>query len=362
MVVESVLRGYLLEEVIAWLLRSSGYRLLSERDEQEKHPAHRVLQQRQHGLTVRGRGARHQADALGQFSYVPPFSLPVRLFVEAKFTGTKVGLPTVRNGLGVLRDVNENMVTSLNKGSSGRPRQRYHYSYAIFSTAGFSRDAQEFALAHQMSLIDLSMPDFAPLRDLVRTQTRRLFEAIKALPNGKPPRLYTIRSHLRRQLALFGDADDGLFRYPNADTQLPEEIARPLDHIAGHLVSSRVPDLVLAFPSAPFVLGLASENLSSFIAYARRHPTHTVNVGRLLTVPAPHPIWAVRPADGSQAYAMTFTMPEQVESWILEQEDSVHDRARWIKRTVLSTMTIYWVDGDHTHTFQLRYAPVALRG
>ncbi|MFD7276675.1 hypothetical protein ACFV80_06370 [Streptomyces sp. NPDC059862] len=362
MVVESVLRGYLLEEVIAWLLRSSGYRLLSERDEQEKHPAHRVLKQGPHGLTVRGRGARHQADALGQFRYVPPFSLPVRLFVEAKFTDGKTGLPTVRNGLGVLRDVNENMVTSLSKGSSGRPRQRYHYSYALFSTAGFSRDAQEFALAHQMSLIDLSMPDFAPLRDLIRTQTRLLCKAINALPKGAHPRVYTIRNHLRRQLTLSQGADEALFPHPGAETSLPENITRALDHIAEHLIGSRVPDLVLAFPSAPFVLGLASEDLSSFIAYARRQPTHAVHVGRLPTASASHPVWAIRPADDSEAYAMTFTMPEQVESWIVEQEDSVNDRARWIKHTVLSTMTIYWMDGDHTHTFQLRYAPVALRG
>ncbi|MEU7357513.1 MULTISPECIES: hypothetical protein [Streptomyces] len=142
MVQERVLRGYLLEEVVAWLLRSSGYELLSAADDKETNPAHRVLEQRPSGLAVRGRGAWHQADALGEFRYVPPFSLPVRLFVEAKFTGRNVRLPTVRNGHGVVHDVNENMVTSVHGTEPSRPRPRYHYSYAVFSTAGFNREAQ----------------------------------------------------------------------------------------------------------------------------------------------------------------------------------------------------------------------------
>ncbi|MCF0078100.1 restriction endonuclease [Streptomyces lomondensis] len=354
-----VLRGYLLEEAVAWLLRSSGYELLSAADDKEKHPAHRVLEQRHNGLAVRGRGAWHQADALGQFRYVPPFSLPVRLFVEAKFTDQNVKLPTVRNGHGVVHDVNENVVTSVQGAAPSRPRPRYHYSYAIFSTAGFSRDAQEYALAHQISLVDLSMPDFAGLRHLVSTRAQRVHEALDALPAGQRPRVYEIRSHLRRRLLEVSD-DYGSFLYGDTVPELPPSVAQPLDDIAGHLNSPQMPGLVLAFPSAPFVLGLASENLYAFVDHARRHPTHTVHLGRLPQA-ASHPVWRIRPAEDPGAYAMTFSLPQRVESWIRAQEETVNDRARWIKRNVLSTMTVYWQDGDHTLTFQLRYAPVELR-
>ncbi|MFF1416128.1 hypothetical protein [Streptomyces sp. NPDC058280] len=192
MVAESVLRGYLLEEVLAWLLRSSGYELLSEADEQEKDPARKVLAQRNNGLAVRGSGAWHQADALGQFL-------------------------------------------------SSR------------STLG----------------------------------------------------------------------------------------------------------LALAFPAAPFVLGLASENLYAFVNYSRQHPTHTVHLRRLPQA-ASHPVWQLCPAEDPSAYAMTFSLPDQVESWILAQDETVSSRTRWIKQRVLSTMTIYWLDGDHALTFQLRYAPAEL--
>ncbi|ELS55817.1 hypothetical protein STVIR_3162 [Streptomyces viridochromogenes Tue57] len=77
------MRGYLLEEVLAWLLRSSGFEVLTADDDKDKEPW-KVLKEDKNGLLVRGRGAWHQVDALGQFRYVPPFSLPVRLFVEAK--------------------------------------------------------------------------------------------------------------------------------------------------------------------------------------------------------------------------------------------------------------------------------------
>ncbi|MFJ8093173.1 hypothetical protein [Streptomyces griseofuscus] len=269
---------------------------------------------------------RHQANALGQFRYVPPFSLPVRLFVEAKFTEGKVQLSTVRNGHGVVHDINENMVTTLQGPGPSRPRPRHHYScYAVFSTAGFSRNAQEYALAHRISLVDLSMPDFAGLRELVRSVAR----------------------------------DEYMEYDPDADAHpLPESVTEPLDRLADVLSSRSTLGLVLAFPSAPFVPGLASEDLCAFVDYARAHPTHDINLGRVQD--GNHSVWRVRPAADPGAYAMTFSLPKQVESWIRAQEEAVNERARSVKRRLLSTMTVYWLDSDHILTFQLRYAPVQL--
>ena len=45
---------------------------------------------------------------LGEFAYTPAFSLPIRLFLEAKFYTTPCGLDVVRNALGVIPDVNQN--------------------------------------------------------------------------------------------------------------------------------------------------------------------------------------------------------------------------------------------------------------
>ncbi|OMI84792.1 hypothetical protein BSZ07_36720 [Streptomyces sp. M1013] len=345
MISERALRGYLLEEVLAWLLRSSGYEVLTAQDDGER-PPWKTLEVRNHGLVVRGRGAWHQADTLGQFRYVPPFSLPVRLFVEAKFTRTRVRLSTVRNGHGVVHDVNENVMTTVTRHSGPRrPRTRYRYSYAIFSTSGFSQDAQEFALAHQISLVDLSMPDFARLRTLVRTAAKDVHAAMQELPAASRPTVHALRTHLRGPLL-------DLWGQPAVTAP---SVTAPLDVLAESLRSRSTLGLILAFPAAPFVLGLASDDLYGFVSYARRHPTHSVRLRRLRQ-PGPHPVWEIRSQDDPDAYALTFGLPEQVEAWILDQETSTSARTRWVKESMLSAMTLYWMDSDHAHTFQLRYA------
>ena len=131
---ESTLRGYLLEEALAWLLRSSAYELLVSADQD---PAE--LEPHGYGLRVRGRGTTHHVDVLGEFAYTPAFSLPIRLFLEAKFYTTPCGLDVVRNALGVIQDVNQNYKTDAH---STRPRRRFQYCYALFSTSGFSKDAK----------------------------------------------------------------------------------------------------------------------------------------------------------------------------------------------------------------------------
>ncbi|WP_416978776.1 hypothetical protein [Streptomyces sp. T028] len=281
---------------------------------------------------------------------MPPFSLPIRLFAEAKFIRTKVGLPTVRNGHGVVHDLNENVVTTLGKGSGPhRPRARYHYSYAIFSTSGFTQDAQEFALAHQISLIDLSLPDFQPLCDLVRTAAESVYDAMKPMPLSQRPTVYEIRNYLRRHLL---DLWDG----PAAEAP---SVTDPLDILAAGLRRRSSLGLVLAFPAAPFVLGLVSDDLNAFVSYAREQPTHGVRVYRNHRS-AGHPVWLIEPRV-RPAYRLTFSLPEQVEAWILDQEEGTRSRTRWMTRNLLSAITLYWVDENRTHTFQLQYSSEEFR-
>ncbi|GGY81614.1 hypothetical protein GCM10010363_73070 [Streptomyces omiyaensis] len=342
------LQGYLLEEVLAWLLRSSGYRLLTEKDDPTR-PPWKVLEKRKHGLVVRGRGAWHQADTLGEFPYVPPFSLPIRLFAEAKFTGPKVGLSTVRNGHGVVHDLNQNLVTTWSDGSGPRhPRTRYHYSYAVFSTSGFTLDAQEFALAHQISLIDLSLPDFQPLCNLVRVAAKSVYDATKTMPPSRRPTVYEIRTYVRRPLLNLWDEP----------VDLPSPVTGPLDTLAAGLRRSSL-GLVLAFPAAPFVLGLVSNDLHAFLGHALEQPTHAVRVRRNHRTVG-HPLWFIEPREGS-FYRLTFSLPEQVEAWILDQEEGIRVRSRWTARNLLSAITLYWVDENHTHTFRLHYSPDEFR-
>lgn len=150
MVAVDALRGYVLEEVLAQLLYSNGYRLLvSEQQDPD------ALTRGAHGLLVRGRGTDHQADVLGELALPTPFSLPLRIFVEAKYRETKANLRDVRNAHGVVHDINEQYAPTT-ADTRSVPMRRYHYRYTLFSASGFTRPAQQYALAQQISLVDLS--------------------------------------------------------------------------------------------------------------------------------------------------------------------------------------------------------------
>jgi hypothetical protein len=109
-------KGKVLEEVLAYLIRNAGYQLLVDPSQDPTE-----LARRGNGLVVKGRGAVHQVDVLGQLGWIPAFTFPIRLFVEAKWhESSKTGLPEVRNAVGVLQDVNQNFSSS--SGSKSRYR------------------------------------------------------------------------------------------------------------------------------------------------------------------------------------------------------------------------------------------------
>ncbi len=144
----SQIRGMLLEEAVLYLLRTSGYTpVLSAGSDPTLYNGHS-------GLEVFGRGGKHQIDAIADPIISLPFSNSSRLLVEAKcFSGGRpVGLHIIRNTVGVLKDVSEFWVppNDPNRLLTIRP---YHYQFAIFSASGYSIDAERYAFAHDIYLI-----------------------------------------------------------------------------------------------------------------------------------------------------------------------------------------------------------------
>ncbi|TNM59617.1 restriction endonuclease [Streptomyces sp. NP160] len=191
MIGRDALRGYVLEEVVAKMLQLNGYRLLNdERDDPE------AFITRGHTLYVKGRGSDHQADALGDLTAPIPFGLPVRLFVEAKHYRQPVDLPVLRNAHGVIHDVNQCYATPR---TGARRAQRYDYRYAVFSTSGFTRPADDFAQAHQISLHDLSEERTRPLLDAIAATADGIRDAARAAKLTEFP-LHALRLALRAAL------------------------------------------------------------------------------------------------------------------------------------------------------------------
>ena len=180
------LRGAILEEVVLYLLRQSGYTPLGNSGGDS------TIRVGHSGLELRGRGAWHQIDSIADFRVTPPFGYPIRLLVEAKFLTSKVGLPVIRNSTGVHKDVTENWIVE--PGITGLPaRKRYHYLSAVFSATEFTQPAQQYAYAQDVYLVPLARSAFmAPVIQTIGT--------VQANDIAQPFSISQVRGYLRRKL------------------------------------------------------------------------------------------------------------------------------------------------------------------
>ena len=168
---KSQAKGYLLEIVLAKLLKVNGYDLVTSTDNEDNE----IVDLPRNGLNIKGRGAYHQFDSLGTFRITPPFVYPIRLFLEAKFyTNNKVGIDRIIMGIGILQDVNTNYST-VDMTSQELKLPKYNYNYALFSTSGFTDDAQRLAIAHKVYLMDLSSGYYSWIRDFINQVVDKLF-------------------------------------------------------------------------------------------------------------------------------------------------------------------------------------------
>ena len=336
------LRGYILEEVLAFLIRRTGYNLLVDPKQDSRDLAwHRG------GLAVKGRGGMHQVDVLGQLEWIPAFTFPLRLFVEAKFRKGRAGIDVVRNAIGILLDINQNNSPLREKDIFP---QRYNYAYALFSTSGFSPDAMNMALAHQISLIDLSGSDFTQLRHVIDQAAsanvdRFGGESNKDIYTKKGKTISEIRSFFRHRL---GTMPPGI-QVDIYDRSLSINAFEPVIDVA-----RQYNELFVAMPNGPFMLALKADNPQAFIRYAMRKPRHKVEITWSMNIDNGQ-TWFINSADERDAYRLSFKLPEIIRRWIFDTSANARDRARHAKHQYLSAITIYRFDEDRDQLFRLEY-------
>lgn len=200
------IRGALLEEAVLFLLKKVGYDTYDPATLQPHYLDY--IRAGRSGLEVRGRGTWHQLDAFALLKYSPAFMYPLHLMVEAKCYASHrpVGVKVPRNSVGVLKDISENYFTYTRRGNEIRG-PRYNYSAAVFSTSGYTQGALEYAVAHQVFMIQYdNVAAIQPLIDSIRdfdkecinlqgqqtiaaarTYYRQCLSAGEVAENGYPP-------------------------------------------------------------------------------------------------------------------------------------------------------------------------------
>lgn len=118
------------------------------------------------GTMIQGLGQAHNADVLLEPPFQTPFYFSTRLLVECKCYNDTIGLPVIRNALGLREDINsfdivtedilKNRRLSYTTRSTCYPMKRYSYQVAVASFSGFKSTAIPFAQTHRIPLISFS--------------------------------------------------------------------------------------------------------------------------------------------------------------------------------------------------------------
>jgi len=338
------LSGYILEEVLAYLIRTTGYELLVD---PKQDP--RELDRRGNGLVIKGRGAVHQVDVLGELKWIPAFTFPLRLIVEAKFRKNKTGIDIVRNAVSVVLDVNQNNSPTWEQKIFS---PKYQYVYAIFSTSGFTKPAMDLAIAHQISLIDLSVSEYAQLRDAIERAASDILKIDNREQkiDNREQLVSRLRNTLRKKLGTFPEHLD-----VNGSLELPDSYCRYLDPVIS-TAKEEYKELFVGMANGPFMLLLKSNNPDRFLNFAKQRPSHRVSI--TWSYPE-NKVWRIGPADAPDEYELSFKLPERLYKWIFDTEKERKRRALRVKKEYFSNITIYRYERENDYLFRLRFDPEA---
>lgn len=307
-------KGYLLEIVLAKLLKVNGYDLVTSTDNE-------IVDLSRNGLNIKGRGGYHQFDSLGTFRITPPFTYPNRLFLEAKFyTSNKVGIDRVRMGIGILQDVNTNYFT-VDMTEQKLKLPKYNYNYAIFSTSGFTGDAQRLALAHKIYLMDLSSGYYKWIKDFINQIVDRMFSRYSANSDDISSSIF---NDFKVNFSSWVNnlSFNQLYRWFDFDYQqsVVNEFVNQMQNVRSIYIASTKSSQIIA---------LIPDDDEDFRNSLLRNPHQEVTI---TWNEDENDVWIVRPTRNYIQYRLTFQLPSVIRDYIfnnsVNQYESAYDEKR----------------------------------
>lgn len=338
-------KGYLLELVLSKLIEVNGYEIITEDTmphESETPPESREIKYQGNGLNVRGRGGYHQFDSLGTFKITPPFIYPLRLFVEAKFySREKVGINIVRMGVGILEDINTNYSTV---GLAGEQLAvtRYHYNYSIFSTTGFTEDAQRYAIAHKIQLIDLSGVEYNPIIKLIDS----LVESIPVALSENNREYLDIKFDKFKESFRKVLFEDNSYAVGNLSEQYGREVVVKVENLK-NVINGKF--LYLASTNSAHIIPLlVTEDFNELL---RHNPHQKIAIKWNRSQPN---IWIIVP-EGNTDIRITFKLPKLLDKY-MRKEGRLEHNSRNIKENIIKKMAfIAYLDIERPTLCTLTY-------
>lgn len=141
-------QGYVFENFCRLLLESSGFSLMSEDNIKVRYRGSSNI------VEICGRGTWHQIDLPYQFDYSVPFVNPIRIIGEVKHYKYPITKNSIRNFIGVVKDISENHITVHIYNPAFLFERTLDQALFISRTA-FQMEAQKLAIAHNIKLITI---------------------------------------------------------------------------------------------------------------------------------------------------------------------------------------------------------------
>ena len=340
---KSQAKGYLLEIVLAKLLKVNGYDLVTSTDNEDNE----IVDLPRNGLNIKGRGAYHQFDSLGTFRITPPFVYPIRLFLEAKFyTNNKVGIDRIRMGIGILQDVNTNYST-VDMTSQELKLPKYNYNYALFSTSGFTDDAQRLAIAHKVYLMDLSSGYYSWIRDFINQVVDKLFADHNITDDHISSDIFNdYKKNFSREINNLRDNQlDRWIVFENQRSVVDEFVNQMQNAGSMYIASTKSTQIIALIPN----------NDEKFRKSLRRNPHQEVTITWNETE---RNVWVINPTkyDNDTNYELTFQLPFVIREYIFNNSVNQYKSAYDEKGRSFGMLSfIAYLDGINPTLFTLKF-------
>ena len=324
--------------MLAKLLEVNGYDLVTSTDND-------IVNLPRNGLNIKGRGAYHQFDSLGTFRITPPFTHPIRLFLEAKFyTSNKIGIDRVRMGIGILQDVNTNYST-VTMTDEELKLPKYNYNYAIFSTSGFTGDAQRLALAHKIMLIDLSSGYYQWIRDFINQIVDELFFSYSI--SGDDISSDDFNNFKEKFSSRINNLSyDQLYRWLDFDNlqSVADEFVLTVQNVGSiYIASTKSSQIIALIPDDD------KEFRDSLLKNPHQEVTITWNENE-------NDVWIIRPTGNYDQYRLTFQLPSIIREYIFKNSVNQYKSAYDEKRRSFGMLSfIAYLDGRNPTLCTLKF-------
>jgi len=183
MSLESNFKGAIFEWYVKNILQSCGFTQVIPNGDNN------LIYTDSKGLNIHGLAQPHNADVLMNPPLQIPFNIPSRLIIECKAYNNKVGLPIVRNVLGMREDINSFEIVTpsiLNMRKNYRRRHmaiysfnRFIYQVGIAVVNQLTFPAIEFAAVHRIPIISFAESiRYKVLRDTVQSISKEYCEML----------------------------------------------------------------------------------------------------------------------------------------------------------------------------------------